>query len=264
MQSPPESIWPVQLEPPKEIDFGERDLIERLRNPGFTFLDARHLRALLGRLKPGALADWAAFAQSWETLEVDAYLADQKRYRRRRHGTYCASRENGVLRVPHRAHFQSRDYNTLYGGIQRWFEPIASDVGEGDTMRAILELCHETFGLLRPDTPLWDVEVHQFRIEARVGAPGEPTPEGVHRDGVDYVLVLMIDRVNISRGTTRICTADQNILSSFTLSAPLDAAFLDDQRVYHGVTAVEPVDPTRPAWRDVLVVTFKAKRDRPS
>lgn len=263
MQSPSQSIWPVQLEHPKEIDSDEKDLIERLRDPGFSFVDARRMRALLTHLKPEALSDWSAFAQSWETLEVDAYLVDQKRYRRRRHGTYRASRENGVVRMPHRAHFQSLDYNTLYGGMERWFEPIASDIGDSDTMRAVLQLCHATFDLLRPDTPLWDVEVHQFRIEARVGVPGEPTPEGVHRDGVDYVLVLMIDRVNISRGTTRICTADQKILSSFTLSEPLDATFLDDQCVYHGVTAVEPVDPTCPAWRDVLVVTFKTKPEGP-
>ena len=38
---------------------------------------------------------------------------------------------------------------------------------------------------------------------------------------------------------------------------PLDAALVDDSRVYHGVTPVEPVDPARPAYRDVLVVTFR-------
>jgi hypothetical protein len=34
--------------------------------------------------------------------------------------------------------------------------------------------------------------------------PGQPTPEGVHRDGVDYVLVLMVRRTNIAQGTTTI------------------------------------------------------------
>jgi hypothetical protein len=33
---------------------------------------------------------------------------------------------------------------------------------------------------------------------------------------------------------------------------------LDDHRVYHGVTAIRPVDSSKPAWRDVLVVTFLA------
>jgi hypothetical protein len=29
--------------------------------------------------------------------------------------------------------------------------------------------------------------------------------------------------------------------------------------VKHGVTAVRPIDPARPAHRDVLVVTFRSK-----
>ena len=39
---------------------------------------------------------------------------------------------------------------------------------------------------------------------------------------------------------------------------PIAAALVDDHRVMHGVTAVVPEDPARPAFRDVLVVTFRA------
>ena len=35
------------------------------------------------------------------------------------------------------------------------------------------------------------------------------------------------------------------------------AAFTDDNRVFHGVTPIEPLDPARPGHRDVLVVTFR-------
>ena len=35
------------------------------------------------------------------------------------------------------------------------------------------------------------------------------------------------------------------------------AALVDDSRVFHGVTAIRPTDPSRPAFRDVLVVTFR-------
>ena len=38
---------------------------------------------------------------------------------------------------------------------------------------------------------------------------------------------------------------------------PLDAALLDDARVAHGVTPIEPVDPDGPAYRDVMVVTWR-------
>ena len=101
--------------------------------------------------------------------------------------------------------------------------------------------------------------MHQFRIEARAGHVGHPTPEGVHRDGVDHVLVLMIRRVNIASGTTSIRSDDDRLLDSFTLTDPFDAAVLDDRKVYHGVTPVEPLDAAQPAFRDVLVVTFRAR-----
>jgi len=40
------------------------------------------------------------------------------------------------------------------------------------------------------------------------------------------------------------------------LADPFDAAIVDDARVAHGVTPVEPIDPAQAAHRDVLVVTF--------
>ena len=105
--------------------------------------------------------------------------------------------------------------------------------------------------------PAGQVEAHQFRIEARPGQAGQPTPEGMHQDGVDWVLVLMIGRENIASGTTSIHGLDRTLLGSFTLEAPMDAALLDDHRVFHGVTPVQPLDDARPAHRDVLVLTWR-------
>jgi hypothetical protein len=79
----------------------------------------------------------------------------------------------------------------------------------------------------------------------------------MHRDGVDYVLVLLVNRRNIASGTTAILGPDGRELGRFTLTAPLDAALVDDARVSHGVTPVQAIDPSAPAYRDVLVVTFK-------
>ena len=79
----------------------------------------------------------------------------------------------------------------------------------------------------------------------------------MHRDGVDYVLVMLVRRHNIASGTTSIHDLERRELGSFTLSAPFDAALVEDSRVFHGVTPVEPVDVDLPAYRDVLVATFR-------
>ncbi|MFT3790981.1 MAG: 2OG-Fe dioxygenase family protein [Rudaea sp.] len=232
------------------------DLSVALTRDGFAFVAHARMRGLLDAV--GKLGDWPAFAASWNDLALDTYLADFGRYRRRRHAVFRVERGGAVVHEAHQPHYQSREYNALQGGIERWFEPITPEIRDGATLRTLLDFCRATFGPLAPDAESWRVEVHQFRIEARPDEPGQPTPEGVHRDGVDYVLVLLVDRVNIASGTTTIhAAATRELLGSFTLTKPLDAALVDDARVFHGVTPVEPIDPALPAYRDVLVVTFK-------
>ncbi|RDZ26107.1 2OG-Fe dioxygenase family protein [Lysobacter silvisoli] len=228
-----------------------------LQHDGFRFVEAVTMRELLEAERP--LADWTAFADSWNDLGPDNYLARHGRERRRRYAVYSAGPDGEIRREAHQPHYQSLDYNSLQGDIERWFEPIAANIGEGESLRRILAFCHGFFGALAPAISGWHIEVHQFRIEARPGQAGEPTPEGVHRDGVDYVLVLLIDRQNIVSGTTTIHSGDGRELGSFTLTTPLDAALVDDSRVFHGVTAVTPQDPILPAHRDVLVVTLRAR-----
>jgi hypothetical protein len=236
-----------------------RPLQESIQDHGYAFVHGSVMRELL---KPcGLLADWPAFADSWNTLELDTYMADGGRYRRRRHAVYAAPSEGAIARQAHQPHYQTLDYNPLHGGIARWFAPIESEVGEGASLRTILAFCRMLFGSLAPAVRRWRIEVHQFRIEARCGEQGRPTPEGLHRDGVDFVLVLLVNRRNIASGMTTIHGLDGSRLGHFTLTDPLDAALVNDKRVAHGVTPVEALEPAHPACRDVLVVTF-ADADR--
>lgn len=223
---------------------------------GFALVRAPAMRAIL--LEAG-LAAFDSFAASWNDLGVDTYMADGGRYRRRRYGVFSAS-PAGAVRKPHQPHYQSRDYNALNGGIERWFAPMTDETATHPAMRATLAACFELFNGLTPppERPAsWHVEVHQFRIEARPGEAGQPTPEGMHRDGVDWVLVLLVKRENVAQGETTIHDLAKRQLGSFTLTDPLDAAIVDDSRVYHGVTPVVPLQADQPAYRDVLVVTFR-------
>ncbi len=225
-----------------------------LRRGGFSFVSSDGCATWLAH--HGGLVDWPAFADSWNDMEHDRYMADGGRYRRRRHAVFLAG-PSGIARQAHQPHYQSRAYNQLNGGVARWFEPSSASVTAGASFQTILAACHDLFASLMPGHS-WFVETHQFRIEAKVGELGQPTPEGRHRDGVDFVLVLLIRRENIESGVTTIHAPDGRDLGSFTLAHPLEAALVDDHRVFHGVTAVQPLDPGLPAYRDVLVVTFRA------
>ena len=233
------------------------DLVGR---DGFAFVHDAEMR---GVLEQNGLAGWDCFAASWDDLGLDAYMADGGRYRRRRHAVFAATAA-GFTRLERRPHYQSRDYNLLNGGIARWFDPVTEAVERMPAFAAILRTCQRVFDALSPDVPEWEAEVHQFRIEAQPGRVGQPTPEGMHRDGVDWVLVLLVRRENIVSGETTIHDLDRRQLGAFTLARPMDAAWVDDSRVYHGVTPVEPRDAARPAFRDVLVVTFRRPSARPA
>jgi hypothetical protein len=236
---------------------GSLDDIARLvSRDGFALVRGPEMRDVL---QAAGLADWDAFAKSWDDLGVDTYMADGGRYRRRRFAVFRATAE-GAIRKPHQPHYQSRDYNPLNGDIERWFEPVTDPITAHPALRAILDTCYRLFHGLTPAAtrpPSWHVEIHQFRIEANAGEAGQPTPEGMHRDGVDWVLVLLVRRVNVQSGETTIADLRLRPIGSFTLTDPLDAAVTDDNRVYHGVTPVTPLDPAAPGHRDVLVVTFR-------
>lgn len=237
-----------------------RALAETVAARDFCFLQSAQLRDALTSLRSGWRADWDVFASSWGDLAMDTYMADGGRYRRRRYAVLSAVADS--LRIqfePHQPHYQSLDYNTLNGGVERHFEPILPQILGGPTMQTVVQFGLSVFQRLHAHEDA-HIELHQFRIEARQDGGGKPTPEGVHRDGVDFVLVMMVRRENIESGTTEIFSPEGQRLDSFTLTAPLDAALLNDQRALHGVTPVHPQDPSRPAWRDVLVVTYRRKR----
>ena len=230
-----------------------RPLADALSGPGFLHLPAPGLQALLG----WTAQQWAAFAATWEELGTDGYMADGGRYRRRRHAAFGVQGDK-AHRTPPQPHFQSRAYNPLNGGVQRWFDPMEPGAAASPILDGMFTILSPLFATLDGhDTADWHSEVHQFRIETSPTQIGRPTPEGFHRDGVDWVLVMLIGRRDVAEGTTEIVDLQGNPLGRFTLSEPGDAVLLNDRRILHGVTPVQPLGNL--AFRDALVVTWQAE-----
>ena len=226
---------------------------------GFVYASGEKTKKLIQQQGLDALEDITAFANSWSNLPLDNYMADGGKYRRRRHATFSALPSSNKSHLEsHQPHFQSLAYNHLNGDVARHYEPIEQSVLNGKSLPSILTLCCEIFGRLSPHS-MWHIEVHQFRIEAASGERAMPTPEGTHRDGVSFVMMLMIGRVNVVNGTTSIYNLEKRQLDEFTLLDPLDMAIVNDERVFHGVTSIIQSDVGKEAYRDVLVVTFHRK-----
>jgi hypothetical protein len=230
------------------------ELNQRLVDQGYAVLSA----ASVCELAACSLADLTALSPDWNALPPDNYLKDGGRYRRRRHACFVVSGQEVVL-APHRAHWQPLEYNALHGGMQRWFEPVQSHTLAQPAWNALLRLVAGVSSVLRPlpagGVQPWFVEAHQFRIDTTDGI-GRPTPEGAHRDGVDLVAVFMVGRSGIKGGETRVFEADGPNGQRFTLTEPWSLLLLDDRRVIHESTPIQPLQPG--GWRDTLVLTCRA------
>lgn len=230
------------LTPLKQID-------EALRNNGFVVVSAE----TVAQFSHVDLAKLQGLTKFWEGLPRDPYLKDGGRYRFRRHASYEIKGHELTL-VPHRAHWQSLDYNALHGGIERWFEPVQKELlGDPAWQSVLLGLAHILNGLKQVNT--WFVEAHQFRIDTTDGI-GRPTPEGAHRDGVDFVAVFLLDRSDIKGGETRIFDASGSAGLRFTLTQPWSLLLMNDQRMIHESTPIQPL--TNYGYRDTLVLTYRS------
>jgi hypothetical protein len=224
-------------------------LANALRQDGFAVASAETV-AEIAHTSLASLEDMSRF---WEGLPRDPYLKDGGRYRYRRHASY-EIKSNTLTLVPHRAHWQSLDYNALHGGIERWFEPMQTNLMSNPAWQSLLLGLGSVLSGLKPVTT-WFVEAHQFRIDTTDGI-GRPTPEGAHRDGVDFVAVFLLDRVGIKGGETRIFEASGATGLRFTLAQPWSLLLMNDARMIHESTPIQPLGNY--GYRDTLVLTYRS------
>jgi hypothetical protein len=226
-----------------------KDLTQALGANGYVVASAETV-AQITNLNVADLQDLSRF---WEGLPRDPYLKDGGRYRSRRHASYEIKNQQLNL-VPHRAHWQSVNYNALHGGIERWFEPVQEQLLKHPAWQALLLGLGQALSSLKP-VSTWFVEAHQFRIDTTDGI-GRPTPEGAHRDGVDFVAVFLLDRVDIKGGETRIFDASGSAGLRFTLSQPWSLLLMNDERMIHESTPIQPLGNY--GYRDTLVLTYRS------
>lgn len=221
------------------------------RQAGFALVEPDRLIGDLG-LESSVLRSWTTL---WDDLPQDRYLRDSGSYRSRRHGCFRHETAAGSVHLePPRPHWQPTTYNALHGGMLRWFEPLAPDLSGSADWHQLIRGLGNAFARLMP-TPRWYVEAHQFRIDAS-GGIGRPTPEGAHRDGVDFVAVILVGRRNVIGGETRVFTHEPDRVARFTMDQPWTALLLDDAHVTHETTPIQSSGD--PAVRDTLVITYRA------
>ncbi len=232
------------------------EVVARTRAQGFAIVSAQEVQAIIAMHEVSA-SQHAEFLASWNDLPTDEFLADGGKYRFRRHASLRLAYDNELhwADEPYRPHWQPKAYNKLHGGVFRTFAELNPTTTANPLYRNIVEQFGALFRAATVENiNIWFVESHQFRIDARSGE-GRPTPEGSHRDGVDYVLLLMLERRDIDGAVTTIYDNDGKLLAEFMLHEPFTAMLLDDSRVVHATTPFK-ASGSNPE-RDTLVVTYR-------
>ncbi|MFD7625416.1 2OG-Fe dioxygenase family protein [Streptomyces sp. NPDC059851] len=202
---------------------------------GFSVID-------LPETAPGVVA-------SYDDLPVDAHMGHGTRSKRFSQYRLAHTPESGWAfeLLPHRDYTAFKKFNAVGGGMRRAYEPVAVD------FTPLIAAGLDTLGLDPDET--WQLNLHQNRTRAEPGRPGPLTPEGVHHDGHEFVMIGVLRREGVGGGETRLWKpgADRPFWTG-TLQ-PGQAVLLDDRALAHDVTDVVAATGA-PGHRDIFIVAF--------
>ncbi len=201
--------------------------------------------------------DWKKFQKTWSNLKLDKYMGDNGVYRFRKYSKYSYDNETReLILLPHSAYMQPSYINELNGDIERFYDPLDIEMTERIFFKKYLKWLGDIFSKIAKHNK-WLVNIHPYRIIANE-YNGKPTPEGLHRDGVDFVTSLLIARENIKDGSGISIVTDnnENELAKFEMQENCDLCIFDDNNVKHQVTEIQSINNVENAYRDVLVVAF--------
>ena len=224
---------------------------QQLCTAGVQVMTCAELTACLG-----AVPVSPRFGSHWDALVLDPYAAELGTRRLRRFGHFVYNTaDRTATPMPHRAFVQPDGSNPLYVGCDRHFAGLTEEFSHDPMLGKLLALLGALVSEL-DDVGEWHAKVTPFRVFASPGAGGNPTPEGLHRDGVTLVSSLLIDRHNVVGGSSLVYDLDGVRLLKTTLRKSGTLLLGDDRKTLHGVTRIQPRDPGAAGWRDVLVITF--------
>jgi hypothetical protein len=187
------------------------------------------------------------FKPFFNDLPVDPYI--KGKYRSRRLSRFTVSGDK-LIKLPHGYFLQNKEYNSLLGDIKREFAELDEAMIELDIFKNLV-LAFTDSCKLHPEA---EIGVHQIRISCWPDNLGNPAPEGIHRDGTDFIGIFSVDRDNIQGGETHLYIANQEEPIFSKVLNPGELILVNDHEFLHFTTPIQPeIDAL--GTRDVFVLT---------
>lgn len=129
------------------------------------------------------------------------------------------------------------------------------------TDHLLQQILHFDLAVSRATSPLsesMNIDIHQFRIKATSGQT-MPTTSGIHQDGYDLVFMHFINKHNAFPVISEVFDRAEEAGLQFRkeLGRFMETLIVDDRRCWHRASALRQKDLGKPAYRDVLVVSFR-------
>ena len=234
----------------------------------------RHLHQLKGKsflkFEPSMLGlrsprtyDCFELLTSYNNLPIDKYVEDNdppKRFRRyMRYDVNTAKHDDYSIFSTGELVFSQNVSDSR--GEPRVFEPIEPNNAENPWLKNFLTQVSALSVLnecLKTDTCVVEstiksltIDVHQVRQVAYPGQESHNSPEGIHRDGADYIVsAFVMNRINIRGGESIVYDKNKKETYRTTLTEDL-GIFQEDRDQWHHVTGIESVQD-RIGFRDIL------------
>ncbi len=186
-------------------------------------------------------------AHFFTELPADPYVNGN--YRFRRLSRFIVS-DNELIKLPHGYLFQSKQYNPLVGDIKREFAELNDALIELDDFRKLI-LAFSDSCKLHPEA---EIGVHQIRTTCSLNNYGNPAPEGIHRDGTDFIGIFSVDRKDIQGGETHLYTGKKEKPVFSKVLNPGELLLVNDHEFLHFTTPIKPTSGEQ-GIRDVFVLT---------
>ncbi|MBH8576916.1 2OG-Fe dioxygenase family protein [Nostocaceae cyanobacterium CENA369] len=187
------------------------------------------------------------FKPFFNNLPVDPYIKGD--YRLRRLSRFVVSGDC-VIKLPHGYLFQPKEYNPLVGDIKREFSELDDALVELDIFKNLV-LAFSDSCKLHPEA---EIGVHQIRTTCSPDNMGNPAPEGIHKDGTDFIGIFSVDRENIQGGETHLYTAKKEKPVFSKILSPGELLLVNDHDFLHFTTPIKPQIKAQ-GTRDVFVLT---------
>jgi len=205
----------------------------------------------LDRLSPQAVVD---LAPSFESLPQTDHKDGQ--YRLRRYSLIELMLEPKAFKELSVDTFMQTDkYNEFQGNVDRRFENLEPDVLHGEGMKEAVY----RFRMLN-NLPMGTlVDIHQMRV-ITLYEDTPVSPEGVHRDGYDCIMMLGIARHNVEGGNLLVY---QEKDGDHFMSLPLTAGsmvIINDRELWHNAQAIQSQDKSQDGYVDAFIMTAKLDR----